>query len=106
MLFSHEPETMSLVSLTKNIFFKWLIGFLSFDGTEFVPETLSQFPHEKTFSLGSYLNSPFVTGHFSSTNGLKTEVYEVGRQKKREWRQKADYPFADNGDRWCIEWNK
>ena len=49
-------------------------------------------------ALGSYRNSPFVTGHYDYTNGFKTEIldYEAG-----EWTQKADYPFS-NGDRYVY----
>ena len=48
-------------------------------------------------ALGSYRNSPFVTGHYSNDNGLKTEIldYEAG-----EWKGAVDYPFS-NKDR-CV----
>ena len=58
-------------------------------------------------ALGSYRNSPFVTGHHSTRfssklhgletgNGLKTEIldYEAG-----EWEQADDYPYS-TGDRY------
>ena len=49
-------------------------------------------------ALGSYRNSPFVTGHHTKNklNGLKTEIlaYEAG-----EWNQALDYPFS-NGNRY------
>ena len=67
--------------------------FFSFDGTDFKTEPSSNFPHFYVLSLGSYQNSPFVTGHNSNTNGLKTEIldYEVG-----EWSSAADYPFSSD----------
>ena len=51
-------------------------------------------------ALGSYRNSPFVTGgNPSATNGLKTEIlnYSLG-----EWVQADDYPFS-NGDRYVLK---
>merc|ERR1711990_267087 len=42
-------------------------------------------------ALGSYRNSPFVTGHYSLPNGLKTEILDYDSQK---WEQLADYPFS------------
>ena len=57
-------------------------------------------------ALGSYRNSPFVTGHHSPTgsnrlvgtplNGLETEIldYEAGK-----WEQADDYPYSA-GDRY------
>ena len=82
----------------KNAHFKSLKNFSSFDGTNFKSEESSQFPHNSVLVLGSYRNSPFVTGHNSYTNGLKTEIldYEAG-----EWKQTADYPFS-NGDRYVL----
>ena len=50
-------------------------------------------------ALGSYQNSPFVTGHYSSTNGLKTEILNYDSE---EWKQLADYPFS-NGDRYVQQ---
>ena len=47
-------------------------------------------------ALGSYKNSPFVTGQDSSTNGLKTEIFDL---EAKEWVQFADYPFS-NGNRY------
>ena len=77
---------MPLVS-SKKISFE---NVFSFDGTNFKSEASSQFNHF-VLALGSYRNSPFVTGHDSDTNGLKTEIldYEAG-----EWKQVADYPFS------------
>ena len=67
--------------------------FSSFDGATFKTEASSKFPHNSVRALGSYRNSPFVTGHDSSTNGLTTEIldYEQG-----EWEQESDYPFSNN----------
>ena len=69
-----------------------LNNFFSFDGTNFKSEASSKFPHLYVLALGSYQNSPFVTGHNSNTDGLKTEIldYEAG-----EWRQAADFPFSN-----------
>ena len=53
------------------------------------------FPHYDVMSLGSYRDSPFVTGQYSSTNGLKTEILDYDHEK---WEQLADYPFS-NGNR-------
>ena len=46
-------------------------------------------------SLGSYRNSPFVTGAYDETNGLKTEILDYNG---RIWNQAEDYPFS-NGNR-------
>ena len=43
-------------------------------------------------TIGSYKNSPFVTGHDSSSNGAKTEILNYGAQ---EWEQADDYPFGN-----------
>ena len=53
-------------------------------------------------ALGSYRNSPFVTGQDSSTNGLKTEILNYGAQN---WQQVADYPFS-NRDRYVNRRNQ
>ena len=91
---------MPLVRSKENSF-KSLINLFSFDGTNFKSEASSQFPHYAVMALGSYRNSPFVTGHSSSVNGLKTEIldYEAG-----EWKQAADYPFS-NGNRYVFLYN-
>ena len=47
-------------------------------------------------ALGSYRNSPFVTGHYSSKNGLKTEILNYG---SGVWEQAGDYPFS-NGNKY------
>ena len=61
----------------------------------FKSEPSSKFSHF-VLALGSYRNSPFVTGHDSATNGLKTEIldYDAG-----QWNEEVDYPFS-NGDRY------
>ena len=53
-------------------------------------------PHAYILALGSYRNSPFVTGQASKTNGLKTEIFDM---EANEWVQLDDYPFS-NGDRY------
>ena len=63
----------------------------SFDGTNFIAEPSSKFPHFYVLALGSYRNSPFVTGHYSNDNGLKTEILDYEAAK---WHQEADYPFS------------
>ena len=68
----------------------------SFDGINFKTEASSQFPHS-VMALGSYRNSPFVTGHYD-TNGLNTEILDYAAG---EWKQEADYPFS-NGDRFIF----
>ena len=73
--------------------FNSLNNFFSFDGTNFKSEASSQFPHYRVLALGSYRNSPFVTGdHNASPSGVKTEIldYEAG-----EWQQAADYPVSN-----------
>ena len=75
------------------------IYFFSFNGATFKTEPSSKFPHREVMALGSYRNSPFVTGHYSSTNGLKTEILDYDSQK---WEQLADYPFS-NGDRYVHQ---
>ena len=65
--------------------------FSSFNGETFKTEPSSKFPHGYVYALGSYRNSPFVTGHYS-TNGLKTEILNYGSE---EWVQADDYPFSN-----------
>ena len=83
---------MLLVSLNKHTFIH-RICFSRFNGTSFKPEPSSKFAHDWS-SLGSYRDSPFVTGGFHPTNGLKTEILDYNRK----WNQAEDYPFS-NGDR-------
>ena len=66
---------------------------LSFNGESFKTEPSSKFPHYDVLALGSYKNSPFVTGQESSTNGLKTEIFDF---EAKEWSQLADYPFSNS----------
>ena len=61
-------------------------------------EPSSKYPHAYV-ALGSYRNSPFVTGSYSSTYGLKTEILD---HESAKWVQANDYPFAD-GDRYVKE---
>ena len=68
--------------------------FSSFNGATLKTEASSKFPHYDVMSLGSYRNSPFVTGSYE-TNGLKTEILDYDSEK---WEQLADYPFS-NTDR-------
>ena len=70
--------------------------FSSFNGETFKTEASSKFPHNDVMALGSYRNSPFVTGYYSATNGLKTEILNYGLG---EWVQADDYPFS-NGNRY------
>ena len=69
--------------------------FFRFDGTTFKNEPSSKFSHSYVLALASYQNSQFVTGSYSRTNGLKTEILDY---KERKWIQAKDYPFS-NGDR-------
>ena len=64
--------------------------FSSFNGATFKTEQSSKFPHFDVMALGSYRNSPFVTGSYE-TNGLKTEILDYDSEK---WEQLADYPFS------------
>ena len=76
-----------------------IIYFFSFDGETFKTEASTKFLHQNVLALGSYRNSPFVTGHGSSTNGLKTEMLDYDSEK---WEQLADYPFS-TGDRYVHQ---
>ena len=69
---------------------------MRFNGESFKTEPSSKFPHKYVLALGSYKNSPFVTGQDSSTNGLKTENFNF---ESKEWAQLADYQFS-NGNRY------
>ena len=67
--------------------------FYSFNGETFKTEASSKFPHDEVIALGSYRNSPFVTGHNTYYgHGLKTEIlnYSLG-----EWIEADDYPFSN-----------
>jgi len=66
-------------------------------------EPSSNLPHYYVNALGSYRDSPFVTGQYSGNDGLYTEILDYGAQK---WEQVADYPFARPiGGTWYVEWN-
>ena len=64
--------------------------FSRFDGISFKNESSSKFSHKWVYALGSYQNSPFVTGSGDEKDGgLKTEIL-----KKTKWTVVTDYPFA------------
>ena len=88
-----ETARMSFVSSITKFTDKW---FFRFNGETFKTEASSKFPHYYVLALGSYRNSPFVTGQYSNTNGLKTEIFDF---EAKEWAQFADYPFS-NSDRY------
>ena len=74
---------------------------LRFDGVTFEVKASSKYRHGGS-TLGSYRNSPFLTGDYSA-NGLKTEILDI---VAREWERVADYLISD-GDRWVnstINW--
>ena len=73
-----------------------------FDGTSFKTEPSSKFPHKAVGALGSYRHSAFVTGSYSSTNGLKTEILDY---QAKQWHQADDFPFS-NGDRLILKYVK
>ena len=91
---------MSFVSLNEKSSDKCrvtdIIYFFSFDGETFKTEASTKFLHQNVMALGSYRNSPFVTGHGSSTNGLKTEILNY---KSGTWEEGIEYPFS-NGNRY------
>ena len=67
----------------------------------FKTETYSKFSH-KVMALGSYRQSPFITGSYplllipgvvDNYNGLKTEIYDYERKK---WKKVDDYPYSNN----------
>ena len=47
--------------------------------------------HQYTHALGSYRNSPFVTGSWGGSGILKTEILDYKAQK---WTEVKDYPFS------------
>ena len=61
----------------------------------FKTEPSSNYAHFFVTSLGSYRQSPFVTGNDDEKTGLKTEILDYNNGK---WVEAADYPFS-NGDR-------
>ena len=48
-------------------------------------------------ALGSYNDSPFVTGHWSGVHGLETEILDY---KSSKWVSSKPYPFSNGGDRY------
>ena len=64
-------------------------------------EASSKFFHAGVSALGSYKNSPFITGHapsnpFTTSNeGLKTEILDYEDNK---WISAKDYPFSAPGN--------
>ena len=77
---------------------QWLTPsiYSSFNGETFKTEASTKFLHQNVMALGSYRNSPFVTGHGSSTNGFKTEILNY---KSGNWEEGTEYPFS-NGNRY------
>jgi len=69
--------------------------FLSFDEVSFKMEPSSKFPHSKVNALGSYRQSPFVTGSCwgKVRNGFRTEILNY---KDGHWNQAADHPSHSN----------
>ena len=65
----------------------------SYDGTTLTTEASSTFPHGKTYALGNYKDSPFITGRDASSSGLKTEILNY---QTSTWVEKDDYPFSSN----------
>ena len=75
-------------------------NFNSFDGVNTKVEASSTYPHAYTgLQLGSYRNSPFVTGSIKVTgkmagfSGFKTEILNYATST---WVEEDDYPFSDN----------
>ena len=64
-----------------------------FNGETFKTEPRSMYNHQLVFALGSYRNSPFVTGHCSGIDGKKTEILDY---EARQWNQADDYPFSNS----------
>ena len=50
-------------------------------------------------ALGSYRDSPFVTGGHHPTDGLKTEILNYNAE---QWFEAKEYPFS-NGDRQIVK---
>ena len=74
-------------------------NFFSFDGVTFKEEASSKYQHKNTFSLGSYKDSPFVTGSWSKN--LETEILDYGAG---EWVHYPDefYPYTNGGDKYVY----
>ena len=75
------------------------MNFSSFNGETFKTEASTKFSHLNVLALGSYRNSPFVTGQNAATDGLKTEILVYGAD---EWAETTEYPFS-NGDRYVSK---
>ena len=88
---------MSLVSSNKFISLTQKY-FSRFDGTSVKTEPSSEFSHDLVHALGSYRNSPFVTGSdylaYGLEHSLQTEILDY---KERKWIQAKAYPFSKSG---------
>ena len=77
--------------------------FSSWDGETFKTEAPTVFTHYLAMSLGSYRDSPFVTGSSAygsvAQDGLETEILDYA---SGTWVQAEDYPFSRN-DRYVLE---
>ena len=99
--FSADQECHSLVKI---LFLILLNYFSRFDGTSFKTEPSSKFRYVLVLALGSYRDSPFVTGGLSGLvtgglSGLKTEILNYNAQ---QWFEAKDYPFT-NEDRQIVK---
>ena len=75
--------------------------FSSWNGETFQTEPSTTFTHRLTNSLGSYRDSPFITGSFGEglvPSGLETEILDYA---SGTWDQAEDYPFSEN-DRYVL----
>ena len=77
-------ELNEIISIRQNYFSR-------FNGISFKTEPSSMFEHKYANALGSYRNSPFITGSYSL--GLQTEILDY---KAKKWTQVTDYPFTSN----------
>ena len=87
-----KPVKIAIRKL-KNIFFCLII--VRFNGNTFQAERSSKYEHTDVRALGSYRNSPFVTGRDDKKYGLRTEILDYNAKK---WKRVDDYPYS-NGDR-------
>ena len=75
--------------------------FSSWDGETFKNEPLTAFTHYLAMALGSYRDSPFVTGSFATGPGLDSPVdgveTEILDYASGTWVQADDYPFSETG---------
>ena len=70
-------------------------NFTSFDGVNTKVETSSTYPHGRTgLQLGSYRNSPFVTGHHHVSVGVSGFKTEILNYSTNTWVEEDDYPFS------------